>query len=53
MDGSFFEFQNATTARQTIENMVFLFVWTEHCGYHAFFVEDLERWQSLANVELH
>jgi hypothetical protein len=41
-DRSHFVFQNARAELVHIENIPFLFVWTEHCGYYAFFKEDLD-----------
>lgn len=44
-DHSHFVFQNATCRIRKIYEHDMLLVWTEHCGYHAFFLEDLEFWR--------
>lgn len=43
-DGSHFTFHNATVKKQKVDGFEMLLVWTEHCGYHAFFCADLEGW---------
>jgi hypothetical protein len=42
-DGSHFLFHNAFMEKANIGGIDFILVWTEHCGYHAFFLEDIER----------
>jgi hypothetical protein len=49
-DRSHFLFKNAKMEAVHVENVPFLFVWTEHCGYHAFFQEDLEWWTKYEDV---
>ncbi len=49
-DGSHFVFQNARTERTTIGKYELLLVWTEHCGYIAFFMDDLEFWKRYQQV---
>jgi hypothetical protein len=44
-DGSRFMFHNARTERTTFNGFEMLLVWTEHCGYHAFFMDDLDFWR--------
>jgi hypothetical protein len=43
-DRSHFVFQNATVKEGEIDGIEFLFVWTEHCGYHVFYKTDLDWW---------
>lgn len=43
-DGSHFVFHNADVRKQKVDSHEMLLVWTEHCGYHAFFCEDLDGW---------
>lgn len=50
-DWSHFVFQNADWEERTIDNCPMLLVWTEHCGYHAFFCEDLEFWRKYKTVD--
>lgn len=49
-DYSHFVFQNAKLEEVDIDGVPFIFVWTEHCGYHAFFKEDLEWWHTYEPV---
>ena len=49
-DGSHFFFHNAKMEEIIIDNIEFVFVWAEHCGYHAFFVEDLEHWRKYEHI---
>lgn len=44
-DGSYFRFANAQYIVEVIDDVRFVLVWTEHCGYHAFFQEDLDGWK--------
>jgi len=44
-DRSHFLFQNANLRKQKVDGHEMLLIWTEHCGYHAFFCEDLEWWR--------
>ena len=44
-DGSHFVFQNSNAKGIVIDDVRFVLVATEHCGYHVFFAEDLERWR--------
>lgn len=46
-DGSHFVLQNAIVVKRKIRDIDMLLVWTEHCGCHAFFVDDLENWCTL------
>ena len=47
-DGSYFVLPNATAACKKYGKVELLLVWTEHCGYFYFFIEDLERWSVLS-----
>ncbi len=49
-DGSHIIFQNATAKIRKIQGHRMLLVWTEHCGYHAFFCEDLEFWRKYDTI---
>ena len=49
-DYSHFVFQNASCKIRKIQNHDMLLVWTEHCGYHAFFCEDLEYWRKYTYI---
>lgn len=49
-DHSHFVFQNATCKVRLIQKHRMLLVWTEHCGYHAFFTDDLEFWRKYETV---
>ncbi len=49
-DGSHFNFQNANMKIRKIQGHRMLLVWTEHCGYHAFFCEDLEFWRKYDTI---
>jgi hypothetical protein len=44
-DGTRLYFHNAQYSEEEVEGVKFIFVWTEHCGYHAFFTEDLAEWR--------
>lgn len=44
-DGSHFVFRNAIAKPQIVDGVTMLFVWTEHCGYHVFFYDDLTEWK--------
>lgn len=46
-DGSHFIFHNADVKKQKVRGNDMLLIWTEHCGYHAFFCEDLHGWTKL------
>jgi hypothetical protein len=46
-DGSHFVFNNADAIKKKIQGHNMLLIWTEHCGYHAFFCEDLDGWTKL------
>ncbi len=52
-DGSHFVFQNSNAKGIIIDGVKFVLVATEHCGYHVFFAEDLERWQCHINGPFH
>ena len=41
-DGSVLFFENAFVEEKKFDNFEMVLVYTEHCGYHAFFKEDLE-----------
>lgn len=41
-DGSYFVFQNAILERKKIGKFEMVLVFTEHCGYYAFYCDDLE-----------
>jgi hypothetical protein len=43
-DGSHFFLHNAFVKEKLFDGVKFLLVWTEHCGYYYFFIEDLEHW---------
>lgn len=49
-DGSHFLFQNAIMDYKTFGEMKMLLVWTEHCGYHFFFIDDLTHWRKYSIV---
>jgi hypothetical protein len=49
-DMSHFIFQNAISKIRKIHGHRMLLVWTEHCGYHAFFLDDLESWRKYKDV---
>ena len=49
-DGSHLIFQNATSKIRWIHGQRMLLVWTEHCGYHVFFTEDLEMWRKYETI---
>ena len=49
-DGSTFILHNATAKIRLIDKQRMLLVWTEHCGYHAFFCEDLEFWRKYESL---
>jgi hypothetical protein len=47
-DGSVFIFQNAYTELKKfgeLKDVEMLLVYTEHCGYYNFYIEDLEFWR--------
>lgn len=44
-DGSVFKLNNAIGSVRRIDNFDILMVWTEHCGYFSFFVDDLESYK--------
>jgi hypothetical protein len=49
-DGSHFIFQNAKPHRTIFGEFEMLLVWTEHCGYHAFFMDDVAWWRQYKQV---
>ena len=46
-DGSFFYLPNAFVEEKKFGDFEMLLVYTEHCGYYAFYVDDLEHWRTL------
>ena len=44
-DYSHFIFQNAFYTIKKFDNNEMFLVWTEHCNFHAFFLEDLIWWR--------
>jgi len=51
-DHSHFLFQNAIVEIKKFDKAKMLLVWTEHCGCHAFFVEDLEWFRQYKQIEI-
>lgn len=49
-DGTHLVYHNVIVKEKKFVEMNFLLVWTEHCGYHAFHIDDLERWHVLKQV---
>ena len=49
-DGTHCFFQSAFTAIEKFRGQEMLLVYTEHCGYYAFYLEDLEIWRKLKQV---
>jgi len=49
-DGSHFLLQNVIVVQTKYGSCDILLVWTEHCGYFYFFVEDLESWRKYTIV---
>jgi hypothetical protein len=44
-DGSVFVLHNAYLEIKLFGKFEMLLVYTEHCGYHAFYMDDLEFWR--------
>ena len=46
-DGSTFILHHATVKQKKFGAFDILLVWTEHCGYFYFFLDDVESWYKL------
>jgi hypothetical protein len=46
-DGSVFSLENVLTEDKVFDNMDMLLVYTEHCGYFAFYKIDLHDWKEI------
>jgi hypothetical protein len=49
-DGTHCIFHNAYCQLKKFDKVEMLLVYTEHCGYHNFYVEDLELWRKYQSV---
>ena len=49
-DGSLFVFENAFVELKKEKKCELLLIYTEHCGYHYFYINDLESWRKFTTI---